>query len=74
MINNYGYLLHEAERVKTRAEQHQADALVGHIAAAVAKPAGSFTGLWNALAASARARRHTTIPGRPAGPAMRTHP
>jgi hypothetical protein len=73
MIFNYGYLLHEAERTRTQAGQRQADALVGEIAAAVAKGAESLTRLWMSLAASARAPRAYRHPGRPAGPAMRAH-
>lgn len=73
MIFNYGYLLHEAERTRTQAEQRQADALAGEIAAAAAKRAESLTRLWTSLAASARARGRTAIPGRAAGPAMRAH-
>ena len=73
MINNYGYLLHEAERTRTRAEQRRADALVGQLAADVAKPAASLTRLWNAALASARSRGRTAVPGRPAGRALRAH-
>ena len=46
MINNYDYLLHEAERTRNQAEQRQADALMGQIAAAVARRADSLTRLW----------------------------
>ena len=68
MINNYGYLLHEAERTRNQAEQRQADALMGQVAAAVARRADSLTRLWMSLAASVRGRGRAAIPGI-AGPA-----
>jgi hypothetical protein len=73
MINNYGYLLHEAERTRTRAEQHQADVLVGQIAAAVVKPAKSLAKLWTAAAAAARFLGRTASVGGPAARALRAH-
>ena len=73
MISNYGYLLHEAERTRTRAEQRQVDALVGQIAASAAKPAERLTRLWIAALTAARSRGHTAIPSRPARRALRAH-
>jgi hypothetical protein len=64
MVNNYGYLLHEAERTRNQAEQRQADALMGQIAAAATRRADSVTRLWMSLAASVRARGRAAIPAR----------